>query len=97
MIGKHEIAQNKCIRERKLYNFRKYVKRQMGNRKHHWESHGWSYLDMTSNSNESRGTVLRHTDSSSEEGKKKYSWKLTMYSGSPGKILSLEIANSYAT
>lgn len=73
MNGKQKIAENKCIREIKLYTFRKYEKRQMGNRKHHWESHGWSYLDTASNSNESWGTMLRHTDSSREEGKKKQS------------------------
>lgn len=39
MEGKQEIAENMGIRERKPYNFRKYVKRQMGNRKHHFESH----------------------------------------------------------
>lgn len=67
----------------------------MGNRKYYWEFYGWSYFDMILNSNEFRGIVFRYTDFFSEEGKKKYSWKLIMYLGSFGKIFLLEIVNFY--
>lgn len=98
MNGKQEIAENKCITERKLYNFRKYVKRQMGNRKHHWESHSWSYLDTASNNNESWETVLRHTDFFQVRRKEKVKSETNfVVHESLTYILSLEIANTYAT